>query len=76
MSDTRQKVETAIRKVLGDVPLTDQTTAADVPDWDSLRHILIIAEIEESCGITFRSEEMEAPRCVGDLIALVERKTA
>ena len=76
MADTRQNVQDAIRRVLGDRPLTDHTTAADVPEWDSLRHMLIIAEIEDRCGITFSSEEMEAPSCVGDLIAIVERKIA
>ena len=74
MPAIREKVQAAIRSVLGDLPLTDETTAADVPEWDSLRHMLIIAEIEDRCGITFISAEMEAPRCVGDLIALVERK--
>lgn len=76
MAEIRETVQDAIRSVLGELPLTDATTAADVPEWDSLRHMLIIAEIEQRCGITFTSEELEAPRCVGELIAVVARKQA
>ena len=38
--------------------LSDEMTAADVDNWDSLTHMLLIARVEESFGIKFRLKEL------------------
>jgi acyl carrier protein len=53
---------------------TPQTTAADVPGWDSVKHIEIVIAIEEKYGFRFSSREVDGLRSVGDLIAVIERK--
>lgn len=52
------------------------TTAKDVPDWDSLRHVLIIAGVEEAFNIQFSSTEMDSLQTVGDFVDLIGRKLA
>ena len=56
--------------------LTLDTTAADVPDWDSLNHITIVVETERKFGIKFQTSEIEGLKNVGDLAQLILSKRA
>jgi acyl carrier protein len=51
-----------------------QTTAADVPGWDSLAHIRLILAVEKGFGIKFRTAEISSFENMGDLAAMVARK--
>lgn len=73
-----ERLKSAILKELGlgEFDLRDETMAYQVPGWDSLRHIAILAAIEREFGVRFRSLEVIRLRNVGDLQALVDRKSA
>jgi acyl carrier protein len=75
--EARDRLFSIIRSVLDDetLALSMATTAQDVPGWDSLKQIMIIVEIEERLGVRLSSREIDAAQCVGDLVALVVRKT-
>lgn len=60
---------------LHEFDLTESTTAAEVPGWDSLSHVSILSAVEEEYGIRFRTMEVIRLRNVGELQALVDRKT-
>jgi acyl carrier protein len=60
---------------LADGALNDDTTAAQVPGWDSLNHVRILSAIEKAYGIRFRSLEVIRLKTVGDLQQLIDRKT-
>jgi len=64
------------RTVLDDdtLVLTPETTAADVPGWDSMNHITIVVEVENHFGIKVRTAEIEALRNVGDFVKLIAAK--
>lgn len=64
------------REVLDDetIVLTPETTAADVPGWDSMNHITIVVEAERRFGIKVRTAEIEELRNVGDFAALIASK--
>jgi acyl carrier protein len=55
--------------------LTPDTTAMDIPDWDSLLHISLIVAVEGRFGVKFKTAELEALHNVGDLAGLIEQKT-
>lgn len=55
--------------------LADTTTAGQVPGWDSLSHVSILAAVEKEYGIRLRGLEVIRLKTVGDLQALVDRKT-
>jgi acyl carrier protein len=61
---------------LDDFPLTDQTLAPEVPGWDSLSHVRILAAVEKEFGIRFKTLEVLRLKNVGELQALVDKKTA
>ena len=58
-----------------ELALTPQTMAADVPAWDSIKHIEIIIATEAKYGLRFSSREVEGLRSVGDLVAIIDGKT-
>ena len=51
-----------------EVELTEQTTAADVEEWDSLSHLSLISDIEGEFGIRFTLSEISGPKNVGEFI--------
>ena len=61
---------------LDEFDITDETTAPQVPGWDSLSHVRILCAIEKEYGIHFRSLEVLRLKNVDELQALVDRKAA
>ena len=59
---------------LDDLLLTDETTADDVEEWDSLSHVQLVAAMEEAFGIEFKSREILSWENIGDLIDSIEKK--
>lgn len=56
--------------------IKDELSSKDIPDWDSMNYLLFIAELEKEFSITFSMDEVMNAQTVGDLRAMVERKTA
>ena len=51
-----------------EVELTEETTANDVEEWDSLSHLSLIGDIEDEFGITFTLAEVTGSKNVGELM--------
>ena len=56
--------------------LSDDLTASDVDNWDSLTHMVLIGNIEKHFGIKFKLKDLNKMNTVGDLISTVGQKTA
>ncbi len=59
---------------LDDLVLTDETTADDVEEWDSLSHVQLVVALEKAFNIKFSSREILSWDNVGDLIDCISRK--
>jgi acyl carrier protein len=57
-----------------DLVLTEDMSAKDVPEWDSLNHVRIISATEQKFAVQLTSAEIEKLKCVGDLSNLVASK--
>ena len=57
-----------------DIVLTDDTTADDVEEWDSLSHVQLISAIEKKFNIRFTSKEILGWKNVGELINSIQKK--
>ena len=70
------KLTAIFRKVLsnGSLEITNELTANDVDNWDSLTHMLLITEIEESFSIKFKLKDLNKMRNVGDMIDIISSK--
>ena len=75
-NDILKRVEEIFREELelDDLVLTDETTADDVEEWDSLSHVQLVAAMEEAFGIEFKSREILSWENIGDLIDSIEKK--
>lgn len=73
---TMELLQDIFRDVFDDEELTigEETTAADIEDWDSLSHMQLIAEIEKRFGVHFTTDEIRSAKNVGEFAALIERK--
>jgi acyl carrier protein len=58
-----------------DLALTAELNAKDVQGWDSFKQIEIIMASEEHWKIRFSTRELDALRCVGDLVRTIAAKT-
>jgi acyl carrier protein len=69
-----EELEGVFRDVFGseDIVLTDQTTAADIEEWDSLGHVSLMFSIEEHFGVQFEENELAEFENVGALKRYLE----
>lgn len=75
-NDILKRVEEIFREELelDDLELTDETTADDVEEWDSLSHVQLVVALEKAFGIKFSSREILSWDNVGDLVDCIQKK--
>lgn len=56
------------------IKVNDNTTAADIEDWDSLEHINLIVAVEKAFNVKFNAGEIHTLKCVGDMVNLILEK--
>jgi acyl carrier protein len=67
-----RSVETAFEQRVTNVAL--QTAFRELPEWDSLASVMIVAEIYADHGVQISGEELERCRTLADLKSLIESK--
>lgn len=74
----REKLTGIFRSTFDDssIELRDDMTANDVSNWDSLTHMLMIGEVENTFAIKFKLKELNKLKDVGTLIILIAEKMA
>lgn len=60
---------------LDDFDIKDETTAPEVPGWDSLNHVNVILAVEKHFNIRFKNLEVLRLKNVGELQKLVNSKS-
>lgn len=78
---TRQEIFQKLNEIFSDVfdeeiVVTDETTSADIEDWDSLTHITLIAEVESVFSIKFSMKAVLDMKNVGEMADLIEKSLA
>ena len=56
--------------------ITDDTSAEDIEDWDSLEQINLLTAMEKKFSLKFKLEDVRGLANVGDLLRLIEKLTA
>lgn len=76
----RQEILKQITAIFRDVldtdkiELTENTSAADVEEWDSLTHIQLVVGVEKSFKIRFTSREIQSWQNVGQMVDCILTK--
>jgi acyl carrier protein len=73
-----QRLNPLFRDVLDDPTLviTEQSSGLNVPNWDSLAHINIIAAVQDEFHVKFALGELQDLKNVGELVRLIQEKAA
>jgi acyl carrier protein len=53
-----------------------QTSASDVPEWDSVGHLSLASSLEQTFDISLDVEELMSMESVKDIVRVVESKLA
>jgi len=56
------------------IKLTDETTASDVEEWDSLNHIQLVVAVEKKFKIRFKSDEIRSWQNIGQMVSSIQTK--
>ena len=59
---------------LEDFDFQPTTLASEVPGWDSLKHLDVLAAVEREFSVRFKSLEVIRLKNIGDLQRLVDSK--
>ncbi|WP_319502715.1 acyl carrier protein [uncultured Draconibacterium sp.] len=76
----KTKIKSEVKQILINIlqherfDMRDDLTASDVDGWDSLNHMNIITEIEETFSIRFKLRELNKLKNMGTLIELIQTK--
>ncbi|WP_300725351.1 acyl carrier protein [uncultured Bacteroides sp.] len=69
-----EQIIAIIARIL-EVPIEEinmDTAVGDLPEWDSLHHVMIVTELEKIYNIKFSQEDLMELEDVSDLISLVK----
>lgn len=71
-----EELTTVFRKTFNDetIVLSNELTANDVGNWDSLTHMMMIGEVENIFSVKFKLRELGKLDNVGSLVDLIESK--
>lgn len=77
-ADIVSKVNSIFCDIFDDdsIVISDEMTAADIDDWDSLEQINLLVAMERAFDIKFSVGEVEGLANVGEMLDLVARKLA
>jgi acyl carrier protein len=76
---SRTEIYEKLTEVFADIfetelTLSDDMTADEVEDWDSLTHISLIAEVEQVFGMKFQMKEVVNMKNVGEMVDIIARE--
>ena len=75
----REEIYRTLTEVFRDVfddealNISDETTADDVEDWDSMTHITLLSSVEDAFGIRFDMKAVHGLKNVGEMVDLIAR---
>lgn len=73
-----QKLTEVFREVMDNpgIILEPSTTAREVPEWDSITHVLLVVAVEKRFAVKFTAAEIQSLQNLGEMSALIERKSS
>jgi len=74
--EIRARLTEIFREVFDDesIEISNEMTAKDVEEWDSLNHINLIVAVERKFKVRFTTKEVTNVANVGEFIALLKGK--
>lgn len=61
---------------INEASLKDEFTMKDIPTWDSLRHMELIAAVESKFNFELSFEEISEMTSIGNIRKIISKKTS
>ena len=73
--DILSQLESVIKETLGNpnISIKRESTAKDIPEWDSLNHVLVIVAIEKAFNLSFEPSQVASFQNIGDIIDCIDK---
>lgn len=73
---TKERLQKVFREVFDDdeIVLSDETTADDIDEWDSLTQIQLVVAVEDEFKVKFNIVETVKLKNIGEFIALIDKR--
>ena len=73
MTDIKDKVYEIVNKILliDKEKITDSLSRKDIEDWDSMTHLIIISEIEQTFEIILSDDDIADMNSVADIQSII-----
>ena len=70
------RLNEVFRDVFGDdsISVNENTTSADIEDWDSIEHINLICAVENEFRMRFKMREVSGMKNVGEMIDIISER--
>lgn len=77
MEEIFERLNGVFRDVFDDdsITVSEDTTANDIEDWDSLNHITLIDAVESEFGVRFTMGEVSGMKNVGEMAQIIKERT-
>lgn len=74
--EVMNKLQEVFRDVFDDdsIMITENTTAKDIEDWDSLEHITLIGAVEKTFKMHFKMKEVSTMKNVGEMAEIILKR--
>ena len=68
-----ERLNEVFRDVFDDesIEVNENTTSADIEDWDSLEHISLMSAVEQEFGIRFSMGQIQSMKNVGEMVNII-----
>jgi acyl carrier protein len=78
LNQIHERLEELARNIFDDdsLVLTDSTSAADIPGWDSLGHVNFMFSVENEFSVQFTEDEFIGFEDIGELKRVLADKVA
>ncbi|MDE6500668.1 MAG: acyl carrier protein [Ruminococcus sp.] len=75
-NDIIKRLTEVFRDVFDDdsIVITEETTAHDIDDWDSIEHINLIGAVEDEFSMRFKMREVSGMKNVGEMIDIIVQR--
>lgn len=76
MDRVMEKVEEVFQIVFEDetLKISEETGAGDIKEWDSFKHLSLLAMLEKEFHIKFEVDDIVTMENVGDIVRLIKLK--
>ncbi|MBF0541683.1 MAG: acyl carrier protein [Nitrospirae bacterium] len=74
--DIKEELQEVFRDVFDEegIVISNEMTASDIDEWDSLSHIQLIVAVEKKFKVKFQTAEIIKLQNVGEFIELLQKK--